>query len=327
MIDSLDPRISIVLCTYNGEKYLREQIDSILEQTVVPHELIIYDDDSVDNTREILRSVVTRKGCKVRIFFNEVNVGFTKNFEKAVATASGDIIFFSDQDDLWLSNKIFHMIGLFKEHPYIYGITHDGLLVDSELRWNGATKSSQIERGYGTKVNEITGALSAIRRRILQLYLPIPHGIIGHDKWLTYIFSLFPGRWLQSQMCLQLIRRHSTNTSEWVVNSAKPINRFDVLIAEISTTAATVYHDRRLMNETIRTRLKDNLLVDGIFTVQEIAAAFDFLSNELIAINGREALVQEKSLWRRCRGSLEFWFSGGYNYFNGMRSLARDLLR
>lgn len=318
---------SVVICTYNGSQYLEQQIQSILHQTVLPSEIIICDDNSSDNSKAILDPLKKCQLCHVRVFYNEENLGFTKNFEKAISLASGKIIFFSDQDDIWFPGKISHVLGLFMKYSDIVGITHDGRLVDSDLKWNGTTKSTQIVNGYGPNLCEITGALSAIRSIILPFLVPIPDGVVGHDKWLTYIFSLFPERWLHSPVCLQLIRRHSSNTSEWVVNSIENISRLDVFIAEASTPLATTYRDRMLVNEAIRKRLLDKDLASSLFESAEISNALNFLHSEICAINSRESIVSCPSRWIRFRKSILLWFSGGYIYFNGIKSLARDLLR
>jgi len=318
---------SIVICTYNGGQYIEQQVQSILAQTILPDEIIICDDHSSDNTKAILDSLEIFQLCYVRIIFNEENLGYTKNFEKAISQASGEIIFFSDQDDIWFPNKISTVLGLFNTYGDIYGITHDGRLVDRDLKWNGATKSTQIINGYGPNLCEITGALSAIRSTILPFFLPVPDGVIGHDKWLTYIFSLFPERWLHSPICLQLIRRHSSNTSEWIVNSARRINRLDVFIAEASTPLSTTYCDRILVNQTIQKRLLDEDGIHSLFASMEISFALKFLDDELSAINSRESIVTCASRWKRSRKALLLWINGGYNYFNGIRSLVRDLLR
>lgn len=318
---------SVIICTYNGSQYIEQQIQSILAQTTLPDEVIICDDNSSDNTKAILDPLKNCRLCHFKIIYNEKNLGFTKNFEKAISLASGEIIFFSDQDDVWFPNKISSVLDLFENHHDIFGITHDGRLVDSNLKWNGTTKSMQIMNGYGTILCEITGALSAIRSTILPFFLPIPDGVVGHDKWLTYIFSLFPERWLHSPLSLQLIRRHSTNTSEWVINSVEKISRLDVFIAEASTPVATTYTDRTIVNQAIRRRLLNNYMVNSLFTTKEISSALDVLQAEISAINSRESIVASSSWLRRSGKALLLWASGGYNYFNGVKSLFRDLLR
>ena len=97
--------ISVAMTTYNGEKYLKEQIDSILSQSEKDIELIICDDCSTDNTNKIL-SDYTEKDKRVHVYKNELNLGYVKNFEKAISLCSGDYIALSDQDDIWLPEHL-----------------------------------------------------------------------------------------------------------------------------------------------------------------------------------------------------------------------------
>ena len=96
--------ISIALPTYNGEKYIREQLDSIYNQTLVPDEVVVVDDCSTDNTVNILEEYSQRYGLKY--FVNDSNIGYNKNFEKAIRLCAGDYIALSDQDDVWFPTKI-----------------------------------------------------------------------------------------------------------------------------------------------------------------------------------------------------------------------------
>ncbi len=93
------------MATYNGEKYVNEQIDSILSQTYQDFELIICDDCSKDRTREILQEY-SQKDSRIKLLFNEKNLGFKKNFEKAISMCNGEYIAFCDQDDIWENYKL-----------------------------------------------------------------------------------------------------------------------------------------------------------------------------------------------------------------------------
>lgn len=100
-----EKRVSVVMCTYNGEKYLREQIDSILSQTYPIYELIIQDDCSTDRTVEIVRKY-QKNNSNIKLFQNKTNLGFNENFKDVIYKASGDFVAISDQDDIWELDKI-----------------------------------------------------------------------------------------------------------------------------------------------------------------------------------------------------------------------------
>ena len=112
--------ISVVMTTYNGEKYILEQMDSIYNQTMKPEEVIIVDDCSKDDTCKIIEEyVLERKLNNWKLFRNEKNVGWKQNFVKALKLASGDIIFLADQDDIWFKDKIEIMSSTMLINPQI----------------------------------------------------------------------------------------------------------------------------------------------------------------------------------------------------------------
>src|SRR5437868_6261824 len=112
-------KISVALCTYNGEKYLPDQLASYLKQERLPDELVICDDGSSDNTVEIIKRFATEAPFPVQLHVNENNLGSTKNFEKAFQLCQGEIITPSDQDDVWHEKKLLQLERAFKEHPQI----------------------------------------------------------------------------------------------------------------------------------------------------------------------------------------------------------------
>jgi len=102
----MDARVSIALCTYNGAPYLLEQLQSFCLQTRLPDELIVCDDGSTDDTLRILDDFARNAPFLVQTYTNDHNLGYARNFEKAVSLCTGDIIFLSDQDDVWSVSKV-----------------------------------------------------------------------------------------------------------------------------------------------------------------------------------------------------------------------------
>lgn len=107
-------RISVVMALYNGAEYLTQQLESILGQTVPPDEVILSDDGSTDETVRIAKEFITRRGLsgRWRVFEQKKNLGYAENFYFAAGKAAGDVLFFSDQDDLWLPDKIERMLAV-----------------------------------------------------------------------------------------------------------------------------------------------------------------------------------------------------------------------
>lgn len=122
-----NPHVSIALCTYNGDRFLQEQIESILLQTYVNISLVIVDDFSTDNTRLILSEYSGLSRCQ--IYYNDRNIGSTKSFEKCISLCTGDIIALSDQDDIWELFKIERMLGAHGDNTLLY---HDSQLFSAD---------------------------------------------------------------------------------------------------------------------------------------------------------------------------------------------------
>src|SRR5258708_37621369 len=98
--------LSVAMCTYNGARFLPEQLESIAAQTKLPDELVVCDDRSTDGSVEIIRSFAQRAPFEIRLDINANNLGSTKNFEKAIGLCQGEIIALADQDDVWCPQKL-----------------------------------------------------------------------------------------------------------------------------------------------------------------------------------------------------------------------------
>src|SRR6056297_807393 len=126
-------KVSIAMATFNGQDYIEQQLNSIFSQTVLPDEIVICDDGSTDSTYEICSRLAASAPFSVKIFRNAENLGYTKNFEKALSLCSGEIIFFSDQDDVWYPEKIQKMLEPFKQDNDVGLVYSDALVVDEKL--------------------------------------------------------------------------------------------------------------------------------------------------------------------------------------------------
>ena len=196
--------ISVAICTYNGEKFIGEQIDSILHQTMRPDEIIICDDCSFDKTLDIVTDILSNWEGKWKVVRNEHNLGFSKNFVKAISLCSGDIIFLSDQDDVWDSNKIKIIMDVFQFQENVDMVFHNAEIVDEHLNSLGATfwgNQCNIQKVMGMKFsallvcNNVQGASLAFRKSLFEKSIPFPDGI-AHDDWLAlnayFTKSIYP---------------------------------------------------------------------------------------------------------------------------------------
>jgi len=202
---NLNKKVSIALCTYNGERFLQEQLESIAAQTVVPFELVICDDVSSDSTREILEKFAANANFSVRLYFNSENLGFVKNFEKAISLCNGDIIFLSDQDDVWRTDKIEVMQKYFAD-PKIGMVFSNANTIDqrgnslARTLWESAyfTEEMQNSFRYGDAYKTlylktiVSGCTMAFSRQLWPYIKPLPTDILFiHDAWIAMMASLF----------------------------------------------------------------------------------------------------------------------------------------
>ena len=205
--------ISVCMATYNGQNYLKEQIDSILCQLGRDDELVISDDHSTDKTQEIIKAYTD---SRIRFFENELAKGVTHNFENALNKSAGDIIFLSDQDDVWYPNKIKEMTAFLLEGQYEV-VTCNCALTDSELHITQETyytTESPLDRSvWGNFKKDLwLGSCMAFKRTILQDVLPIPKHLAAHDMWIA-LYSQLHFRCGYYPRVLQLYRRHNHTVS------------------------------------------------------------------------------------------------------------------
>ncbi len=320
-------KVSIALATFNGEKYLQSQLDSYIKQERLPDELIVCDDASTDATVLILSAFKKNAPFQVQIIKNQKNIGYTKNFEKALSLCSGDVVFFSDQDDIWLPNKISFIEKVFLNNPEKSLVIHDGELVTENMEHTGLTKLGQILAGGYSYTSFATGTLTAVRRDILNIILPFPNGIAGgHDGWVHTLARLVDRRIIVNDV-LQKLRRHSNNTSEWVASSSNKISKVDVLVSQISTIAANSYADRIFYNESLAQRFSaiDSGEISYLYAV-DCKKIMNDLKIEKISLLKRDRLLMRDFLGRKL-SALSMLMRGEYAHFNGIRSFARDFLR
>jgi glycosyltransferase involved in cell wall biosynthesis len=197
-------KISIALCTYNGERYLLEQLKSIASQTLKPDELIVSDDKSADKTLDIL--YLFKEIClfPMYIYENESKLGTMRNFEKIIQLCEGEIIVLSDQDDIWKPDKLEKISAEFEKSPDIGYVFSDAELVDEQLThiqrrlWKSlgfqGVRYRQFVRGDQFSClfrrNIVTGATMAFRSSLKNLILPFPLDTAWlHDGWIAIIAS------------------------------------------------------------------------------------------------------------------------------------------
>ena len=201
--------VSVCMATYNGEKYIREQIDSILPQLSDSDELVISDDGSSDNTIDIVQGYNDRR---IRLYHNTRH-GVTWNFENALKHSKGEIIFLADQDDVWKPGKVERMKEWLKSYVLVI---HNADVVDKngKLINDDYFSLAGVRNGFWQNLVKFRhiGCCMAFRRKLLNECLPFPRGIACHDYWIgMYAFAKF--RVMMDTESFLMYRRHGKNTS------------------------------------------------------------------------------------------------------------------
>jgi glycosyltransferase involved in cell wall biosynthesis len=205
--------ISVALATYNGSRFLREQLDSIYAQTWLPVEVVVCDDRSSDDTVSILEEYRQRHGLRYEA--NEQNLGFVRNFEKAMAICRGEFIALADQDDVWLPEKLERLMAGIGTSSLIYS---DAFLIDdggrelpgSLIATSGVLPVNGANFRYFVCNSCVTGCTALFRRDLLNTALPIPECETYHDWWLALAASKRGGvRYLPER--LVRYRQHAAN--------------------------------------------------------------------------------------------------------------------
>jgi glycosyltransferase involved in cell wall biosynthesis len=322
-------RLSVVMATYNGESYLRAQLDSLLAQTRLPDEIVIGDDASSDGSWQILLDFKVRAdamGIDVRLERQASNQGYIANFSCMLSRASGDVLLLCDQDDVWRSDKVALTESQFGKDPALLLVCSDARLVDADGQPQGislfealgltAAERHLVARGHIFDVlirrSMVTGATAACRRELLADGLPIGQGWI-HDEWLAVIAAA-TGKVAVIEQPLIDYRQHGRNQigmrkrtwgDKWNdlirprgQQFREEVARLDVLSARLSAVHSRV----------------------PVGYVEKLRCRHEHFERR-IAIGHRPRFTRLPAVWREfCGGSY-------HAYGTGLRSLMRDLLR
>jgi glycosyltransferase involved in cell wall biosynthesis len=322
-----EPRLSVVLCTYNGEAFLAAQLDSLLAQTRLPDEIVVSDDASTDGTWDMLQAFARRAarlGVAVRASRHERNRGFVQNFSEALQHAGGDLVFLCDQDDEWLPEKIALMAGRFREDPSLWLLCSDARLVGADGKDLHASLFDALElkprerlalhEGRAFEVllrrSMVTGATAAFRRQLPELALPVGENWI-HDEWLAIVAAAL-GKVDAVEQELIRYRQHGGNQ-----------------VGMRKRTLADKWRDlSRPRGEQFRVEATRLYALER--RLVELRVASDYLA---LTVSKREhferriALGRQPGLARIPTILREVWRGDYGRYGTGPRSMLRDLLR
>jgi glycosyltransferase involved in cell wall biosynthesis len=318
-------RLSIALATYNGERYLGEQLESLLHQTRQPDELVVFDDASTDSTAAIVQDFAGRAPFPVRLLINAQRLGSTRNFEAAIGACNGNIIFLCDQDDVWYPDKIARMEEAFIGDPQAGAVFTDADVVDQELRpfgprlW-GTVRFKQKDQARFAAHDAltvllrgpvVTGATMAFRSSYRELILPIPE-IWVHDAWISLLIGSV-SHLVALPAPLIAYRQHSANQI-----GIPGRNRGS---KRIRTGCAAFYGPQVPRFEMAHARLAK---LSSHFS--NAVRNMERIDDMLLFLRARAALPDSR--WRRLPGALHELVALRYHrHAYGLKSFRRDLLR
>jgi len=327
---STNLKISVAMATYNGAKYIEEQLQSFIDQSLLVDELIICDDGSTDNTIKIIKKFQETTPFNIKLLINDKRLGYGQNFGKALSLCGGDLIFISDQDDVWFPNKVEEIINIVEKNPDKYLFMNDTIITDGNLNSSGITKLQQIKAARNNTKSFVQGSCSAVRKEFLKLALPIPDIYKSHDNWLSELALALDLKCLYPE-ALQYYRIHGNNTGKLYLNTTEKIHFYHKIINRIKMktlmTISQEFDDEQRKLYEIKERLSgaDLIANNSYLNNSIISKTIDTISKNILAIRERKELHSKPRI-RRISSALSMWFEGDYrNYFNGYYSFIRDI--
>jgi hypothetical protein len=313
-------RVSVVMATYNGARFLTEQLESLKRQSRLPDELVVYDDCSSDRTRDMLADAAREFPFKVVILHGERNVGVNGAFQRAIEASSGDIVFFCDQDDIWWTNKV-------EEYLRAFQSRHDAGFVFSDARqispagedigstmWYRIGFAPQRRAAFDAnplgallrRGNIVYGMASAFRGSILRSFLPIPPGMT-HDTWFAVHTAAIGASGVALAKPLVDYRRHELQATAGTHGQRRPGPGHWPLGTTIDALALA----------------RANVMKYAAHHGVALDAAIQQLDRKINFLRKRKALIEGKSAPRALLALLDadYWF-----YARGGLSVLRDYL-
>ena len=267
------PLISICMATYNGEKYLKEQIESVIKQSYKNFELIIQDDNSTDNTLQILQEYADLPN--ISIFVNETNLGYIKNFETLLQRAQGEYIAISDQDDIWQEDKLDTLLHNIQDATLIYS---NSLLIDAEGKSLKRTLSQKLKNNFISSSeplnflydNTVSAHAVLFKRELLAYLAPLPTHLY-FDQYIAMLAASLNGVKFIDKNLVEY-RQHNTNTLSQ--NKKQKLSTFQ----KIHNKLAKKEHNNQMMLHKIQELRKVTTLSQDdrvkLQTLQKIHESF-----------------------------------------------------
>ena len=314
--------MGVVLCTFNGERYVEAQVQSIRRQTRAPEFILACDDASEDRTFALLEACAAQAGVPMRVSRNRGNLGYLRNFERGILQCQADIIVLSDQDDFWRPDKLATIEEAFLKNPQAGGVFTDAEIVDEQARPMGygllealeVSARDQLQMRCGNlfpvllRRNVVAGATCAFRASWKDRIIPVPEGAI-HDEWIALV--------LAAHDALRFIPERLIRYRQHAANQIGARRR------SVSWIFRSLLRSRRIENQRqleLMQGLAERLVASGAPTDARSAVA-----QKAEHLKRRVALSNSRLL--RAPAVLSEVVNGRYSrYSSGWRTVVRDLV-
>lgn len=301
-------KISVAIATFNGADFVRNQLDSIFKQTLKPDEIVVSDDASSDETVQILTSMQLQAPCTFKVIQNRVNVGYIRNFEKAISACTGDLIFLADQDDYWASRKVARCVEHYKTSSCSLCI-HDSYIASCDLKDRYGRLSQRLQRnGLSLDLFHTNGCQTFFTRQFRDLAVPFPEGVISHDIYLHWLANSLGQKHFLNEVLIDW-RRHVNGASGFQKSSLGIASKLKGLLAIMNHW--DVFSKRR-KEESEGVALTWNMIAKVIRSRAELFDDFRNLKDDsllYIELREREAEIRREfmhgNLLEKIRGYFE----------------------
>ena len=300
-------RISIAMTTYNGADYLLEQLESLRTQSLMADEVIIVDDCSTDNTVELLNMYIQKYHLDNWVLIkNSSNIGWRKNFRKALQETTGDVVFLCDQDDIWNKDKISLMVKEFHKSPSIELLASNYEILDFGRNDKIKIKDVELDNGavvpFSLKNKSISvmrpGCTFAVKRELIVLLEKYDIDRFGHDNILWNLAMIRGTLYLYLKRLIHF-RRHETSAS----TPNQPLNR-ERRVVEVDTS----YQIAVFLLDVAR---KEHLDIKIISQLENMA----------MVLERRRDILNDGTLMQIVHFQLKY-----YAYYPTFRNLISDIL-
>ena len=322
-------KISVVMAAFNGQSHLAGQLESIVNNSRPPDEIIIVDDASTDHTIRIAERIKATSRIPIKLHVNDENIGPTRSFIKGTRSALGDIILFSDQDDRWHPDKIIRMIEPFVHDPMVLMTYSDGIITDGDGKPLGRTifstrKRKDLHLGNDRTVTsiisdpDIKGCTMAVRTTLARLAFSQnqvrfwPYW--GHDHWIAALAYAY-GKVTVIDAALIEHRFHGRNASAGV--------RFDPFVPSHWSLWMGRVRAQSNDHDLIKYRLLEDHLLKHEHLIHRAGILDEVRSH--IELAGQRSQIRMAKLPVRFYRALQLWKRGIYGkYYNGFWTFLRD---